>query len=278
MTRNKNCNVNALGIHGPPGVGKTKLIKSIAKSLNREYRMISLGGESDNSVLIGHGHTYIGSCQGRIIDFLRETGSMNGVLMFDEIDKISDSPRGREIIGTLIHLIDYTTNNRFNYDRYLSGIEFDLSKILFVFTYNDPTAIDKIFADRLYKIKVDPYSFNQKMEIANIHVIPQVLSQFNYTESDLIFPQETRERIIRLSNDKAGIRDIKRCFERIVSRINTLLLTGTNDDIIRLAYNKLSHKYNQLPITIDPEDISILLEDHLHDNKTTSDPPPGMYL
>lgn len=278
LTRNKSCNVNALGIYGTAGTGKSSLIKSMAKALNRPYRMISLGGESDNSVLVGHGHTYIGSCQGRIVDFLRETACMNGVLMLDEVDKISDTPRGREVIGTLIHLIDHTTNNKFNYDRYLSGIEFDLSKILFVFTYNDPSAIDKIFADRLYKIKVDNYTVPQKFQISIRHVIPQVLEQFNYTEDDIIFPDPTINKIINLSNSKGGIRDIKRSFERIVSRINTLLLTGENTDIIRLDYAKLSSKYRELPVSVAQEDISILLEENGSDSGNSDDPPIGMYI
>ena len=277
LTRNKSCNVNALGIYGAAGTGKSSLVKSMAKALNRPYRMISLGGESDNSVLVGHGHTYIGSCQGRIVDFLRETACMNGVLMLDEVDKISDTPRGREVIGTLIHLIDHTTNNRFNYDRYLSGIEFDLSKILFVFTYNDPSAIDKIFADRLYKIKVDNYTVPQKFQISIRHVIPQVLEQFNYTSEEVIFPDSTINKVINLSNSKGGIRDIKRSFERIVSRINTLLLTGENSDIIRLDYSKLSHKYRALPVTINEEDISILLEENGTSGDMSDDPPMGMY-
>jgi ATP-dependent Lon protease len=275
MIRKENCGINAIGLYGEAGIGKSSLIKSIAKALDRPYRMISLGGESDNSVLIGHGHTYVGSCQGRIIDVLRESSCMNPVILIDELDKISDTPKGREIIGTLIHLTDHTTNNKFNYDRYLAGIEFDLSKVLFVFTYNDPKMIDKILSDRLYKIKVDPYTFNQKLEISTKHVIPKILHQFSYTDSDIIFSENAINKIIRISSTRGGIRDIKRSFELIVSRINTILMTG-DSDIIRLGYKSLTKKWSSLPVTIGEDEIDILLTKITMDD---SDPPPdGMYL
>jgi len=275
MTRNNSCGVNAIGIYGEPGTGKSSLVRSIAKALNRPYRMISLGGESDNSVLIGHGHTYIGSCQGRIVDILKETGCMNPVILIDELDKISDTSRGREIIGTLIHLTDYTTNSRFNYDRYLSGIEFDLSQILFVFTYNDPSSVDKILADRLFKVKVEGYTFEQKYQIATTHIIPKVLSQFNYSGEEFKFSKESINRIISITSSKGGIRDIKRSFEKVVSRINTILLTG-DSDVIRLNYKSLVSKYTQLPIEVSADDINILINKAFLEDDNR--PPNGMYL
>jgi ATP-dependent Lon protease len=275
MTRNNKCGVNAIGIYGEPGTGKSSLVRSIAKALNRPYRMISLGGESDNSVLIGHGHTYIGSCQGRIVDILKETGCMNPVILIDELDKISDTSRGREIIGTLIHLTDYTTNSRFNYDRYLSGVEFDLSQILFVFTYNDPNSVDKILADRLFKVKVEGYSFEQKYQIATTHIIPKVLAQFNYSEEEFKFSKDSVNRIISITSSKGGIRDIKRSFEKVVSRINTILLTG-DSDVIRLNYKSLSSQYKQLPIEVSADDINILISKAFMEEDNS--PPNGMYI
>ncbi len=137
MLRNKSARINAIGIYGPRGTGKTSIIESFADALNRPYKIIPLGGESDSSMLTGNLKTYIGSSPGRIIEILMETKCMNPIILFDELDKISDDIKGKEIISTLIHLTDHTTNKEFSGDKYFSGINFDLSKILFVFTYND---------------------------------------------------------------------------------------------------------------------------------------------
>ena len=127
MLRNPDFTVNAIGLYGPKGVGKSSIIKSISEALDRPYRTISLGGESDSSLLTGHSFTYIGSIAGRIIEILRETKCTNPIILFDELDKVSESHHGKEIIGNLIHLTDATTNNKYNYDKYFAGLEFDLS-------------------------------------------------------------------------------------------------------------------------------------------------------
>ena len=169
--RNPEFTINAIGLYGPKGTGKSSIIKSISEALGRPYRTISLGGESDSSLLTGHGFTYVGSCPGRIIEIFRETKCTNPIILFDELDKVSETHQGKEIIGNLIHLTDSTTNNKYNYDKYFSGLEFDLSRVLFVFTYNDASKVDKILADRLFKIKVDNYSVKEKLEIAKKHLI-----------------------------------------------------------------------------------------------------------
>ena len=283
MMRNPNFPINAIGLCGNAGLGKTSLVKSIAEALDRPYKAISLGGESDASLLTGHGFTYIGSNPGRLIEILRETKCMNPVVLIDELDKVSQTHQGKEIIGTLIHLTDYTTNNKYNYDRYFSGIEFDLSKVLFVFTYNDPSKVDKILLDRLYKIKVDNYTFNEKLEITNKHLIKNILEEYNLTSEQVNFTEDAITYIVHSSKSDDGMRNIKRKFEIIISRINTLILTNEYENgvvvnnIVKLKYKSLSQYYTKFPVIVPKEHIDILLEDSITSDGEITPPPFGMY-
>ena len=286
MVRNQDCNINAIGLYGTRGLGKTELCKSIAEALDRPFRTITLGGQSDSSVLNGHGFTYIGSQPGRIIDILKECKSMNPVILFDELDKVSETQHGKEIIGTLIHLTDSSINNKYNGDKYYSGIEFDLSKVLFIFTYNDPTKVDKILADRLYKIKVDNYKLNEKLEITKKHLISTIMEKLHLDNEKIKFSDDAIEYLVQASKEDDGMRNIKTKIKIILSRINILLLTDSNDNIINLKYKKLYSFYNKsdnqnLDTIIIPKDhIDILLDESIstdNDDKFLK-PPEGMYI
>jgi ATP-dependent Lon protease len=164
----------AISIYGPPGTGKTTLFKDgISKILNRPFAFIALGGATDSSYLEGHGYTYEGSTWGKIVQILIESKCMNPVIYFDELDKISDTPRGEEIIGILTHLTDTTQNSQFH-DKYFAEISFDLSKCLFIFSYNDETKINPILKDRMYTIKTKGYSIKEKTIIANNYLLMKV--------------------------------------------------------------------------------------------------------
>lgn len=276
MIRNSNVNINAIGLHGPVGLGKTSICASIAEALGRPYATISLGGESDASSLTGHGFTYVGSGNGRIIDILRNTKTMNPIVLIDELDKVSETQHGKEIIGALIHLTDSTTNNKYNYDKYFSGIEFDLSKILFVFTYNDPSKVDRILADRLFKIKIDNYNFKEKMEITKKHIIPYMINKFKFNTNDITFNEESIKFLVS-SSKLEGMRDIKTKIEIILSRINTLLLTNEEDNIVNLKYKQLYPYYKQLPIIIPEKHIDIFLDESITTEKN-NEPPSHMYI
>jgi ATP-dependent Lon protease len=280
--KNNNAKFNAIGLHGVRGLGKTTLIESISEAIDRPFRMISLGGESDVSMLTGHNFTYIGSIPGRIIEILKETQCMNPIILFDELDKVSETEHGKEIIGALIHLTDNTTNHKYNYDKYFAGIEFDLSKIMFVFTYNDSTKINKILSDRLYKIHINNYTNDEKFTIIKTHLISNILNDYFFTENDIIFSDETIHYIIKKANESGeneGMRDIKRKLQIIISRINTLLLTSSTDNIIKLSYNVLYDKYTTLPIKITNKDIDILLNNSdSSDSNNINQPPFGMYM
>ena len=147
------------GFEGPPGVGKTSLAKNgLAHCLKdengntRPFAFIALGGSSNGSTLSGHNYTYVGSTWGRIVDILMEKKCMNPIIFIDELDKVSKTEHGKEIIGILTHLVDNTQNMNFQ-DKYFNGIDLDLSKVLFIFSYNDVNAIDKILLDRIHRVK-----------------------------------------------------------------------------------------------------------------------------
>jgi ATP-dependent Lon protease len=263
--------VNAIGICSDKGMGKTSLVKSISEALDIPYKTINLGGESDASILSGHHFTYTGSMQGRIVDILRETKCMNNIIFFDEVDKISETKNGREIIGSLIHLTDTTTNYKYNDDKYFSGIEFDLSKVLFIFAYNDESKIDKILADRILKINVQPYTFKEKREIVRKHLLVDV--QKNSKCNDSI----DEESIIYLVNTSDGLREIKQKLEIIYQRLFTLKNTKKEDNIIKLKYKILYNTINE-NFTLNLKDIKVLLEDSIMKDSTTTNTPFGMYI
>jgi ATP-dependent Lon protease len=215
---------------------------------------------------------------GRLIDILIDSKTMNPIVLVDELDKVSETHHGKEIIGTLIHLTDSTSNNKYNHDKYFSGIEFDLSKVLFVFTYNDASKIDRILADRLIKINVDNYNFKEKLEITNKHIIPYLLDKFKFNQNDITFNQDALEYIVRDSKKETGMRDIKTKIKIIISRINNLLLTNETDNIIKLKYKKLYPNYKSLPVIVPKEHIETLLDESISDSDKNDRPPEHMYI
>lgn len=225
---------NVIGIHGNPGVGKTTLIKNgVCKALDLPFAFIPLGGASDSSFLEGHSYTYEGSSNGKILDVLMKTKVMNPVLYFDELDKVSESKHGREIINLLIHLTDPAQNKSFQ-DRYFNNIDFDLSRCLIIFTYNNNGMIDPILKDRMITIHTKDYKINDKLEIAKAYLLPSIAKEFNI--SNVQISDEDIKHVIDLTTSEAGVRNLKRSFERIVSHINLerLLEEKENDNELKI--------------------------------------------
>jgi ATP-dependent Lon protease len=221
----------AIAIHGPPGTGKTSLVKEgISKILNRPFAFIALGGATDSSFLEGHGYTYEGSTWGKIVQILIDSKCMNPVIYFDELDKISDTPRGEEIAGILTHLTDTTQNSQFH-DKYFAEINFDLSKCLFIFSYNDESKINPILKDRMYRIKTKGYSGKEKTVIANNYLLPRIREQVKFTKGDIIIPDDVLGYINETHCQKEdGVRNMKRCLEIIHTKLNLyrLMKPGSN--------------------------------------------------
>jgi len=216
---------NALAIKGPMGTGKTTLIKEgISKLLNRPFSLIALGGATDASVLEGHSYTYEGSTYGKIVDILIQTQCSNPIIYFDELDKVSDSPKGEEIIGILTHLIDSSQNTNFH-DKYFSEIDFDLSKALFIFSYNDETKINPILRDRMYKITTKGYDKKEKNIIAKNYLLSTICKQVKFEEENIIINDETIDYIIdNYTENESGVRNLKRCLEIIFTKLNLFRL------------------------------------------------------
>jgi ATP-dependent Lon protease len=218
---------SAIAIKGPPGTGKTSLVKEgISKILGREFAFIALGGTGDASFLEGHSYTYEGSMHGKIVQILIDSKCMNPVIYFDELDKVSDTARGEEIIGILTHLTDTTQNSQFH-DKYFSEVDFDLSKCLFIFSYNDESKINPILRDRMYRIQTKGYDAKEKAIIARNFLLPKIREQVNFAEGDLVIPDETLDSIIsdgKVVKGEEGVRNLKRCLEIIHTKANLFRL------------------------------------------------------
>jgi ATP-dependent Lon protease len=221
----------AIAIHGPPGTGKTSLVKEgISKILNRPFAFIALGGATDSSFLEGHSYTYEGSTWGKIVQIIIDSKCMNPVIYFDELDKISDTPKGEEIAGILTHLTDTSQNSQFH-DKYFAEIDFDLSKCLFIFSYNDESKINPILKDRMYRIQTKGYNQKQKTVISNNYLLPKIREQVKFNENEIIIPDSAIHYIIEnLCNKEDGVRNLKRCLEIIYTKLNLyrLMKPGSN--------------------------------------------------
>jgi len=145
---------------------------------------------------------------------------MNPVFYFDELDKISDTPKGEEITGILTHLTDTTQNGQFH-DKYFSSIDFDVSKALFIFSYNDESKINPILKDRMYRIHTAGYESKQKITIARDYLIPKIEANINFGKDEIIIPDETITHICNtFTEQEKGVRNLKRCLEIIYTKLN----------------------------------------------------------
>lgn len=222
---------SAIAIKGPMGTGKTTLVKEgISKVLGRDFAFMALGGATDSSFLEGHSYTYEGSTWGKIIDNLVQCKSMNPVIFFDELDKISDTPKGEEIVGILTHLTDTTQNSKFH-DKYFAELDFDLSRCLFIFSYNDENKVNPILRDRMYRVQTKGYDSKEKVVIANDHLLPKIREQVMFKPEEIIIPDDTMKYIIaHHTENEQGVRNLKRCLEIIYTKLNLyrLMRPGTN--------------------------------------------------
>jgi len=219
----------SLLLAGPPGIGKTSLIKNgIAKALSWPFQFISLGGDSDASTYTGHQLVYESSHCGKIVNSLIAAKSMSMVLMFDEVDKISATPKGEEVQNLLIHLTDSVQNADFE-DKYLSGVLLDLSKVMFAFSGNDLGKIDRVLLDRMMVVNLQGYSSKEKLAIAENFIVPQALKEVNLDEKVSVSKEVLQHLIETYAKDESGVRELKRCVEQITQKVNMLRIFNTKD-------------------------------------------------
>lgn len=210
-----------IGIRGGPGGGKTLLCKSIAKAIGVPMEFISLGSASGegSSYLVGHGHTYIGSRHGRIVDCLIRANCMNPVICMDELDKVSESARGAEIINTLIHLTDSAQNDHFA-DVYFTETTFDMSRCVMLFSFNQSDRIDPILLDRMVMIDAPEYDASAKLCIAKQYMIPQILKAYSFRFDDILFSDKILTHLQSVVTSEGGVRAFRRALDDIVSHLN----------------------------------------------------------
>uniref|UniRef100_A0A6C0E7K7 Lon proteolytic domain-containing protein n=1 Tax=viral metagenome TaxID=1070528 RepID=A0A6C0E7K7_9ZZZZ len=214
------------GFEGSPGVGKTSLAKKgICDALkdedgtSRPFAFIALGGSTNGSFLEGHGYTYVKSKWGKIVDILMESGCMNPIIYIDELDKVSQTEHGKELIGILTHLTDQTQNDEFM-DKYYDGIKIDLSKVLFIFSYNDYNLLDPILADRIHRVKFNNLDVKDKIKIVNDYLMIELLKTVGFDSTDVSIDNTVIEYIIKNYTYEAGVRKLKEKLFEIIREIN----------------------------------------------------------
>jgi len=216
---NPSASGSALGLVGNPGTGKTILAKSIGDALGIPFVQITLGGQNDGEILHGHGYTYSGAQPGMIVKKMVEAGSARCVMYFDELDKACKKHDSNEIHNILIHLIDPNTNNEFQ-DRFFQETSFNLNKVLFIFSYNDSSLIDKILLDRIKEIEVHPYKTEDKKAIIKSWIIPEMSTMVGFNKDLIGIDDESMDFIVSNYTYEAGVRDLKRKFEKIFLKLN----------------------------------------------------------
>ncbi len=250
-----------IALEGPPGVGKTSLVKhGVSKALHRPFAFYALGGATDVSNLEGHSYTYEGAIWGRMIEMLMESNVMNPVIFFDELDKISDTPKGHEITGLLTHLTDSSQNSSFH-DKYFSGIDIDFSKTLFFFSYNNYEFINPILRDRLTIVKFSGYSVEDKINIVKDFIVPELLKNIGFMDNDIMIKDDVIEYMIKKYTDnEEGVRNIRRRIEDLFLKINLLKLMDLNKN----NKNKIDIQYKidnlSFPLNITIKIVKELLD------------------
>ena len=228
-----------LGLQGPPGTGKTSLAKNgLSRCLTdkagnpRPFAFLPIGGSVNGSTLVGHNFTYVGSTWGRIADILMVSGCMNPIIFIDEVDKVSHTEHGKEIISILTHMTDATQNDEFE-DKFFAGIKIDLSKALIVFSFNDPDLIDPILRDRITIIETHPLSLKEKVTIIKEYMLPEICKEVGFNKDEIIIDEDMIKFMIETYTNEAGVRKIK---EKIVEIIRDINLNRFHSDDFKIPY------------------------------------------
>jgi ATP-dependent Lon protease len=245
---------NVIALKGPMGVGKTSFARNgVAAVLKRPFEFFTLGGASDSANFVGHSYTYEGATWGRIADAVMNAQCMNPVIYFDELDKVSTTPHGEEIVSMLIHLTDRSQNTQFH-DRYFAGVDFDLSQCLFVFSFNDESKVHPILKDRMQVITCAGYTAEDKKAIVSQYIWPQVLERLNMKNDLTITEDAIKFMISEYSSEEEGVRVLIRAVETMVTRINLLRIADE-----KTAKGYPFYKEIKLPMAITNDIVKAIL-------------------
>ena len=213
-------NVHPIALSGPPGVGKTKFAQCLAECLDIPFVQITLGGQNDGELLHGHGYTYSGAQPGLIVKKMVDAGSARCIMYFDELDKcVSKNGQVNELMSILIHLTDPMTNGSFQ-DRFFQEITFPLNKVIFMFSFNDGSKIDKILLDRMEVLEINSYNLKEKNAIASNYLLKQICKDVGFEYESIIFSKEIIDHIIENYTWEPGVRALKRSLENILLKLN----------------------------------------------------------
>lgn len=223
LKRNPEYNGQIICLYGPPGVGKTSIVKSLAKSMNRKYVRIALGGVHDEAEIRGHRKTYIGSMPGRIMQAIIDAGTMNPIVLLDEIDKVGNDYKG-DPSSALLEALDPEQNNSFN-DHYID-FSVDLSKVLFITTANDTSTIAAPLHDRMEIIELNSYSVEEKFNIAKLHLVKKEMKKHNLTAREFKISDEAIYKIIECYTREAGVRGLEKSIATLCRKATLELESG----------------------------------------------------